>query len=400
MASIEKRGDRSWRLVVEAGYDSKGKRVKRSKTVKIEDEALLRTTKKLNDYLKLELAKFQMEVEAGEYIAPEKMTFAAFVGEWRKKYAEKELKPKTVHNYMKCIEKRILPVFGNKRLDQIKPIHIVNFLSDLSEGERLDGREGALSASTIKLIHLVLLNVLERATEWRIIKENPSAAVKSPRAKKATHNVYDEHNLAVMLEALAAEPSQWRTMILLAIATGMRLGELIGLEWRHVDLVNGMISVQQNISLFKDGVPVITTPKTDKSIRKVSLPESAKDMLVEYLEVWKEEKESAGEFWETFEGREFVFQNSGYPYRPDSARLWFYLFLKRHELPYIRFHDLRHTSATILITHGVQAKVIAERFGHSNIQTTMNIYGHVLESVDKAAAAKLDSVLSPKKPPK
>lgn len=397
MASIEKRGANSWRLVVEAGYDPKGKRIKRTKTIKIEDEALLRTTKKLHTYLNLELSKFQIEVEAGEYIAPEKMKFGAFVEEWKKKYALKNLKPKTVHNYMKCINVRILPAFSNKRLDQIKPIHVVNFLNEMSEGERLDGKEGQVSPNTVRLTYLVLRNIFERAVEWRIIKYNPAESADPPKKERTKHNVYDEIDLANMFEALNEEPYQWKVMILLAIATGMRLGELIGLEWKHVDLVHGTINVQQNISLFENNNPIITTPKTEKSERIISLPDSTVTMLSEYKAFCREEEYDLGELWKGIKGHDFVFTNEGYPYRPDSARVWFYLFLKRHKLKYIRFHDLRHTSATILITQGVQPKVIAERFGHTNIQTTMNIYGHVLETVDKIAAAKLDSVLSPKK---
>src|SRR5690348_8187504 len=122
MASIEKRGVNSWRLVVETGYDASGKRLKRYKTVKIDDPALLKTTKRLKDYLNDELVKFKIEVEAGEYIAPEKMTFESFVKEWESKYAIKHLAEKTLYTYRSYLKSRILPTFGHLKLDQIKTI--------------------------------------------------------------------------------------------------------------------------------------------------------------------------------------------------------------------------------------------------------------------------------------
>lgn len=156
MASIEKRGKNSFRLIVEVGYDSNGKRIKRSKTIRV-DDSLLKTTRKLNDYLDIQLAKFKMEIEAGEYIAPEKMTVASFIEEWKEKYAKRELSPKTLENYMIQINNRILPEFGHMRLDQVKPLHIVTFIKNLEdEDARQDGKGGKLSSGMIQYIHRVL----------------------------------------------------------------------------------------------------------------------------------------------------------------------------------------------------------------------------------------------------
>ncbi|AVF26274.1 putative integrase [Paenibacillus larvae subsp. larvae] len=202
MASIEKRGTNSWRLIVEVGYDSKGKRIKRTRTIRVEDQALLRTTKKLREYLETELHKFKIEVEAGEYIAPEKMTFGVFVEDWRTKYAVKELSPKTLAVHMRFINLRILPVFGSKRLDQIKPFHIVQFLTDLNEGDRLDGKDGKLASGTIHYVYRVLKNIFSRANEWKIIKGNPVAEVKRPKVAHKEVEVYDENEVAELFQAL------------------------------------------------------------------------------------------------------------------------------------------------------------------------------------------------------
>lgn len=132
MAHIQKRGKNSWRLVVDAGWDANGKRIRRTKTIRIEDEALLKTTKKLQDYLNAELVKFKMEVEAGEYIAPQKMTFADFVEEWRAKYAEKKLAPLTLETYLSLLSQHVIPAIGHMRIDTIKPMHLVTLLAEIT----------------------------------------------------------------------------------------------------------------------------------------------------------------------------------------------------------------------------------------------------------------------------
>ena len=125
MANIRKRGENSFILTVETGYDSKGRRKRRYKTIKVEDKSLLKTTKKLRDYLEVEFHKFKTEVQAGEYIAPEKLTIESFVVDWEEKYASRELAETTLANYLSHIRNHILPAMGQMRLDQGKPLHII-----------------------------------------------------------------------------------------------------------------------------------------------------------------------------------------------------------------------------------------------------------------------------------
>jgi integrase len=168
---IEKRGVNSWRLVVETGYDSSGKRLKRYKTVRVDDQALLKTTKRLKDHLNDEFVKFKVEIEAGEYIAPEKIAFDAFAKEWESKFALKHLAEKTLYTYRSNLKNRILPTFGHLKLEQIKTIHIVSFLDSLTkDGARQGYRKGNLSAGSIEINHRVLKNIFSRAVEWKLLK--------------------------------------------------------------------------------------------------------------------------------------------------------------------------------------------------------------------------------------
>lgn len=394
MAYKEKRGENSWRLVVDVGEKSDGSRDRRYKTIKVEDKALLRTTKKLESYLNDELAKFKIEVEAGEYIAPDKMTFGAFVEEWRDKYAEEHLEEKTLYSYDVNLEKHILPVFKDKRLDQIKPLHVIDFLKRLGEpGVRKGG--GTLASGTIQMNHRVLKNIFSRAVEWKVIKENPVASVQKPKVISKRNTPYNEEEVAKMFHALQKEPIHWRLFATLAVTTGLRRGELLGLEWKHIDLEKGVIDVRQSVSITKAGVPHVKEPKTKNAKRKVAVPASVLTELKDYHQTRLKDREDHGDAWRGGDYF-FVFSHSdGRAFHQERPYLWFRDFLKKNKLRYIRFHDLRHTSATILINKGVHAKIISERLGHGNITTTMNIYGHALQSADQAAAEKFDSLLGP-----
>lgn len=406
MASIEKRGKNTWRLTVELGTGPNGERIRRRKTIKIEDKALLRTTKKLRDYLEEEWLKFKLEIESGAYIKPEKMTFAAFVDEWWEKYATKHLAHRTLYTYKQNLKNRILPTFGHMRLDEIKPLHIVNYLQSLEKhGSRGDGKKGGLSAGTIEIDHRIIKNILKRAVEWKVIKRNPADDVRKPKVEHKVNQPYDEQEVYQLFQALQNEPYHWRMMVTLALTTGMRRGELLGLEWKHIDWKNGIISVEQSLVHSLKGEVVVKEPKTRNSKRKVALPPSVLEELRDYYSFRIKERNNLKDAWKGCKDRDgnernFVFCHpDGTPFHHERPYLWFRNFIKRHGLRYIRFHDLRHTSATMLINKGVHAKIISERLGHGDIATTMNIYGHVLRSADKAAAEKFEDILPLKKEP-
>lgn len=401
MASIRRRGENSWLLTVMAGKDENGKYIRRFKTVTIEDPALLKTKKRLQDYLDAEYAKFREEVESGEYIKPEKMLFKAFVNEWLEKYAKNHLELRTIMAYESNLKIRILPTFGEMKLEDIKPIHIVNFLSKL-ENERGDRKSGGLSSSTIQMNYRILQNIFKRALEWKIIKNNPMSAVKNPKVTYKEFIPYDETEVQKLLQALQSEPYHWRMMITLALTTGMRRGELIALEWKHIDWKASTIDVSQTLvfALKSENKIVVKEPKTKKSKRKVAIPPSVLDELREYYTHRAKERDKVGDGWKGCidifgVDHNFVFSHAdGSPFHHEGPYLWFRKFIQRNGLRYIRFHDLRHTSATLLINQGVHAKIISERLGHGNINTTMNIYGHALRSADQAAADKFESLFT------
>jgi len=381
--SIQKRGEGSWFLTVSCGRGQDGKYIRKTKTVKC----------RTKQEAKNELAKFRVEVESGEYIAPEKMTFSTFVEEWRVKYAEKHLGKKTLETYQDHLSTRLLPVFGHKRLDDIKTFQLLDFFERVGHEPRRDGKEGTISPGTVQIIHRVAKNVFSRAVDWKIIKSNPLDGVKKPKSEAREMDVYDKEEVELLFLALEREPIQWRIMIALALTAGLRRGELLGLEWKHIDLEAGTIDVRQSLSFTRDGGYEIKDPKTRNSVRKISLPAHMLKELKEYRRHCARERDKVVDLWEGDDSHHFVFTGwNGKPLNPYSVKTWWKRFHAKHSIKYIRFHDLRHTSATLLLNSGVHAKVISARLGHANITTTLNIYAHVLQEADQAAADKLNDI--------
>ncbi|WP_158221319.1 tyrosine-type recombinase/integrase [Salimicrobium humidisoli] len=167
----KKRGELSFLLLLDFGRDGHSKRIRFTKTIKINDDALLKTTRKLDQYLQKELAKFEIEVKAGGYIAPEKNRFEDFVKEWRERYALHNYFPSIVKSYDSYLRNHILPAFDHKRIGEIKTIEIIRFLDDKLKGdqERKDGRNGNLSPGTVRKFHETLASIFKRAMVQKVI---------------------------------------------------------------------------------------------------------------------------------------------------------------------------------------------------------------------------------------
>nr|WP_255648033.1 site-specific integrase [Pseudalkalibacillus hwajinpoensis] len=372
-------------MVCSSGYDQNGKRKKRTKTVKCKNKSKAR----------IELAKFITEIEAGEYIAPEKMVFGRFVEEWMNKYALKDLAPTTIAAFNTHLQNRILPYFSHMRLDQIKTIHIINYLASLEKAGRKDGTGKPLSSSTIEYNHRVLRNIFQRAVDWQLIKSSPVASVKKPKVTQKEVQVYNEADVIRLFKCLQGERAMWRMLISLAVTGGLRRGELLGLEWKHIDFEKSTIQIKQTVS-HANGEYVVREPKTANSRRTISIPGALIEELKSYKKNTNRERIQAGELWEGGE-HYFLFSSwNGKPLYPSSVTTWWRSFTKRNKLSHIKFHALRHTSATLLINKGVHAKTISSRLGHADIRTTMNIYGHALQEADQVAANHYDSLFEGK----
>ncbi len=380
--SIQKSGSNSWKLTVSAGFDGKGNRIRYTKTVKgTKTEA------------KKELARFVTEIETGQTTATGKMTFKGFAELWIKEHAKVKLSPKTVDRYIEILETRIYPFIGNKRLDQLKPVNLISFYNYLkNDAPRLDGRPGKLSSKTILQHHRIISSILQTAVHWQLIPQNVASRVKPPRVEKKEALCFDDQQTLDILQHLESEHIKYKVAITLALASGFRRGELMGLEWSDVNFNENTITVKRS-SQYLHGEGIITKlPKTELSIRKITLPASTMKLLAEYKDYWNDAKEEIGNLWQ---GSDRLFVTwDGKPMHPDSLSSWFGKFLNRNNLPVMPFHALRHTAASLMINQGLELSIVSKRLGHADISTTGNIYGHIFKSTDSRAADVLDGIFS------
>ncbi|MGG3572825.1 tyrosine-type recombinase/integrase [Bacillus gobiensis] len=386
MANIEKRGKNRFRLSVVIGYDSNGNAIRERKTVQA------KTLKEA----RVMLAEFELEVLGGNYIRPDTTTLNQFYLDWLEKYAEGSLSPDTLRDYVLIFETRILPKYGHMKLSDIKTMHIVNFINDLNKpGARLDGKPGPLSSSRINNCYKAFNNLLARATEWKLIKENPADPVNTPKVRNKKSEVYTKEEIQTIFEKLEKVDFRWQVLVSLAFVTGAREGELAALEDIHMNFEKGSIYIEQAITEVKGKGVVVKSTKNERQ-RHISVPEQIMNMIKKLIHIRKQEKFKVGSQWQ-WEDHLFLFGNEfGKPLRPDSISQWWKRFTTRHKIKHIRFHSLRHTSATHLINEGVHAKIIQERLGHTKLDTTMSIYGHVMEEADQKSATHFDTFFDKK----
>ncbi|WP_053955917.1 tyrosine-type recombinase/integrase [Inediibacterium massiliense] len=368
--------------MVSAGTGSGGKRKKYTKTVKVKSD---REAEK-------ELVKFVAKVKSSTYIEPSKLTLKSFSEKWLIDYAKPKLAPKTIYEYERLLELRIIPALGHLNLSKIKPIHLVEFYSNLQEeGIRIDGRGKKLSNNTILHYHRFIKNILETAVKWQLISSNPANNVQPPKVKKKEADFYNEEEIKQLITCLENEELKYKVAILVTITAGLRLGELMGLKWNNVDFNTNTIEiVQANQYIPKNGV-FSKDPKTETSKRIISLPNPVIDILKQYKIEQTEKRLQCGDMWTDTEY--ILTQWNGLPMHPNTPSTWFSKFLKKHELRKITFHQLRHTSATMLINAGLNIKALSARLGHSNTSTTLNIYSHALKSADKVAADRIGDII-------
>ena len=259
----------------------------------------------------------------------------------------------------------------------------------------LAGQDSALSGKTKLHYHRFLSAMLETAVQWQYIPSNPCRRVKAPRTDESESSYLDEDQAVALISALDDAPIQYRTAVLLLMNTGLRRGELCGLEWRDIDFEKGILSVRRN-SIYIPGKGISDqTPKTRNSARSIKLPESSIQLLKKYRAWQAERRLMLGDWWHD-SGKLFT-KDNGEPMHPDSLTNWFSKFIKRNDLPHVTLHGLRHTNATLLIAAGTNIRTVAARLGHSRASTTANIYAHAIQSADAIAAEALDAVLAPKK---
>ena len=341
-----------------------------------------KTRKEVQEKLKTAL----YEQQRGVLVTGPQQKVGQFLTHWLENVHKHSIRARTYERYEEIIRLHLLPGIGHHQLQKLSPQHLQSFYTrKLEEG---------LSPTTVLNLHNVLHRALKTAVRWNLLARNPCDLVSPPRRKRFEIQPLNMQQIHQLLAT--ARGHRLEVLFILALATGMRRGELLALKWGDLDLQQGTLQVKRILTRIPSKLPgkgfEESEPKTDKGRRSIVLPSFAVEALQQHRLRQLEAKLKAGPAWQD---HDYVFCTSiGTHLNPTRDVLdVLKSFLKKAGLPNIRFHDLRHSSATMLLGMQVHPKIVQEILGHSQISMTMDIYSHVLPSMQEEVMQKINKAL-------
>jgi integrase len=308
------------------------------------------------------------------------ITVSDYLDRWLSASVKNTVRKNTFARYEQIVRLHLKPALGSKKLKTLTPAHVRALYR-----HKLDA---GFSPRTVQYIHVTLHKALKQAVADGLVHKNVSEAVTPPRSARKEIIPLTAEQVKTFLYAV--RDSRMSGLYVLAVTTGMRQGELLGLRWADVDLEAGTLSVRRTLSMTRDG-PIFTAPKTAKSRRSIGLTNATVEALRRHLSNQLAEIEAMGD---EYEDQGLIFPNlRGRPLHPWILATDFKKLMERAELPRIRFHDLRHTFATLMLQNGEHPKVVQEMLGHATISITLDIYSHVLPNMQSAAVERLGTLL-------
>lgn len=366
--SIRQKSKNSWQIQVYTGVGLDGKRKRHFETVK---------GRKSNAQRRL--TELLTSLDKGAYTPPGKLTLADVLNQFLQGYAKTKCSQKTQDGYQMIAERHLIPNLGHILLRQLTPQAIQAYYGQACE---------KLSARTVHKHHRLLKQSLKYGVRQGYLGRNPCDLVDTPSWKARPMRTLTPEELEGLLEV--ATSNRFYPVIYTAVSTGLRQAELLGLRWRDIDLDLQSISVCQVLYKHR-GICEFKEPKTSHSKRRVSM--TAK--LADYLSEYRGERESLSlHLGRLLKPDDLVFSNGeGNPIDPYVLSHNFARIVKQVGLKNMRFHDLRHTFASLMLLRGAKPKVISEALGHSSVAFTMDTYSHIIEGMQSEAMALLDEVL-------
>ncbi len=347
--TIYQRPDDLW--VAQITLPDGKRKTKYSKTQKVVKEWLFEQRKALRD---------------GVWVKDDNLTVSAFFSRFMSDVVKNKVRPKTFDSYSTLLRIHVEPAIGHIRLVDLRPYHLQDLYSQkVSSG---------LSNRTVQYIHAVIRRGLKQAYKWGIVSRNIAELVEAPRPARKELRIFSVEQSKQFLEAL--KDDRLYSFYALAIGCGLRLGELLALNWEDINFEISTLSVRRNLQRVR-GKTIIGEPKSDKSRRNVAIPSFV-------LEDLKKNRRNEGLIFTTSNGTAFS---------PRNIQRHFANTLVKLGLPKIRFHDLRHTFASIMFAQNIHPKTVQEALGHSSISLTLDTYSHMIPTLQKEAAEKLDGVL-------
>lgn len=391
MANIQERRDKSGKLIsysirVHRGRGPDGRQLKPwTATFDVSPTWSEKTArKKAADFA----ATFERDCKAG-LIGDGRRRFDDYCDYCIDLKEQRGIKHSTIFRYPE-LTKRIYPAIGHIKLCDLRADHLNNLYTDLMKPGLNNRTGGSLSQSTVRKYHNLISTVLEQAVKEGLITYNPADRTMKPKAEKPEVRYFQPDEIAKIRDALESEPIKWKTLVHMMLITGARRGEVLGLKWDRVDFERNQIYICNSIQYRPDIGVYEESPKTETSVRFVTLPLETMKLLRKYRAWQNEERLRLGEYYQ-YQG--FMFsQDNGQPMHPDSVKRWLNKFSARHDLPHINPHAFRHTMASMLYFNGVDDVSVSKRLGHAQVSTTSNIYAHVIEQADQRNADILADV--------
>lgn len=454
MANISKRGS-TYLLRVSAGSDLNGRQITKRRTWAPPPGMSPRKADKEAEH---QAALFEQEIRTGQAVDGT-VRFADFAERWFRDYAEVQLRPRTVARYRELMERidpaighlslqSITPAHLMAFYRELGELHqtgkyhckvdlkallkkehmtkerlakdsgvSVTTISAVYQGKNIDPASAEklsdalgkpllalfepasdgkpLAPKTLLHYHRLISSILATAVKWQVILSNPCERVSAPKVGRVEAEYLDADQAVRLLELLDGAPIQYRTAVTVLLFTGMRRGELLGLEWPDVNFSRGTICINKSSLYLPDRGTFQDETKNRSSDRVIRAPQAAIDCLKEYRRWQLEQQMQCLDLWQD-SGKIFT-ATDGSPMHPDVLSGWFHDFIQTTDLPQIHLHSLRHTNATLAIANGVAVTTVAGQLGHSSPTTTMKIYAHSIQSAQAAAAEMMDELLTPPK---
>jgi integrase len=365
--SIYERKDGRFAGVVNVGYRN-GKRVRKNVYGETRGE------------VQEQLKKLLREQQLGLPVAVERQTVKHFLTNWLENTAKPRLRPKSFVSYKQLTEHHLVPTIGKIELAKLTPQDVQELLNEMVKK--------GLSARTAQYVRAVLRRALNQALKWGLVARNVAALVDPPRILRHEVQPFAVEEIKKLLGLF--EQNRLGALYLLALTHGLRQGEALGLRWEDVDLKKKELRVRQTLQ-WVDGEWQFVEPKTKQSRRGFALTEQIVKALRKHRKAQLEERLLAGGEWNEY-GLVFT-TRTGKPLDGVNVTRDFKRLLKRGKLPVRRFHDLRHTTASLLLYQKVHPRVVMDLLGHSEIRVTMDLYSHVAPVLQREAADEMDALL-------
>ena len=386
MATIRKRSEGTYQIRVSCGYGVDGKQRNQFKSYKPEPGM---TPKQIEKELTRQAVLFEEECKRGQITSAVK--FEKFAEQWFEEYAKVNLRPNS-YARMKQLTKRVYPAIGHKRLDKITARDIQKFVTDMLVNGKNMNTDKPLSRKTA-VHHLSFISdVFSYAIRMGMLTDNPCRRVYVPKQEQDEKQIYTIDEVKKLYENLRGEPMKYQVYLLLAIYSGYRRSEMLGLEWKDIDFENNIISIKRTSNYTAEHGIYIDTTKTKRSKRVLKISPYIMDILKELKDEQDEEALRLGDKWVESD-RLFVKWN-GEPMNNQTPYGWLKEFCEKNDMPFYGIHSFRHFAASALISSGLDVVTVSGALGHCNSGTTLNVYAHMFQTAQTRVAQAMDGAFS------